>query len=61
MPQIIRFHKTGSADVLKIEDLALTEPGDGEVRLNVEAFSLNRAELMFRRVLRFVGRMTAAQ
>ncbi len=29
MPKIIRFHETGSADVLKIEDLPLTEPGDG--------------------------------
>ena len=48
MPEIIRFHATGSADVLKIEDLPLTEPGEGEVRLNVEAFSLNRADIMFR-------------
>ncbi len=48
MPQIIRFHETGSADVLKIETLPLTEPGEGEVRLKVEAFSLNRAEVMFR-------------
>ncbi len=49
MPQIIRFHETGDADVLKIEDLPLEEPGKGEVRLKVEAISLNRAELMFRR------------
>jgi NADPH:quinone reductase-like Zn-dependent oxidoreductase len=48
MPQIIRFHETGDADVLKIEDLPLQEPGKGEVRLKVEAISLNRAELMFR-------------
>jgi len=48
MPKIIRFHELGTADVLKIEDLPLTEPGDGEVRLKVEAISLNRAELMFR-------------
>jgi len=48
MPKIIRFHATGSADVLKIEDLPLTEPGEGEVRLKVEAFSLNRADIMFR-------------
>ena len=48
MPKIIRFHETGSADVLKIEDLPLTEPGEGEVRLKVEAFSLNRADIMFR-------------
>jgi len=48
MPQVIRFHEIGNADVLKIEDLPLAEPGEGEVRLKVEAFSLNRAELMFR-------------
>ena len=48
MPMIVRFHETGGADVLKIEDLPLTEPGEGEVRLKVEAIGLNRAEVMFR-------------
>ena len=48
MPKIVRFHETGDADVLKIEDLPLTEPGQGEVRIKVEAIGLNRAEIMFR-------------
>ncbi|MEJ2158257.1 MAG: zinc-dependent alcohol dehydrogenase family protein [Desulfobacteraceae bacterium] len=48
MPKIVRFHETGSADVLKIEDLPLVEPGQGEVRLKVEAIGLNRAEVLFR-------------
>ncbi len=48
MPKIIRFYETGSADVLKLEDLPLIEPGEGEVRLKVEAIGLNRAEVMFR-------------
>ncbi len=48
MPKIIRFHETGGADVLQIEDLPLEEPGQGEVRLKVEAIGLNRAEVMFR-------------
>ena len=48
MPKIVRIHETGSADVLKLEDLPLTEPGEGEVRLRVEAIGLNRAEVMFR-------------
>ena len=48
MSKIIRFHETGGADVLKIENLPLTEPGEGEVRLKVEAIGLNRAEVMFR-------------
>ncbi len=49
MPKIVRFHETGGADVLKLEDLPLADPGKGEVRLKVEAIGLNRAEIMFRR------------
>ena len=49
MPKIVRFHKTGSADVLQIEDQPLQEPKAGEVRLKVQAIGLNRAEVMFRR------------
>lgn len=48
MPKIVRFHETGPAEVLKLEDLPLTQPGNGEVRLKVEALGLNRAEVMFR-------------
>lgn len=48
MPKIVRFHETGGAEVLRIEDLPLAEPGEGEVRLRVEAIGLNRAEIMFR-------------
>ena len=48
MPKIVRFHEVGSADVLKLEELPLAEPGQGEVRLKVEAIGLNRAEVMFR-------------
>ncbi len=48
MPKIVRFHETGGPEVLEIEDLPLTQPGEGEVRLNVEAIGLNRAEVMFR-------------
>ncbi len=48
MPKIIRFHETGGADVLQIEDLPFEEPGEGDVRLKVEAIGLNRAEVMFR-------------
>jgi NADPH:quinone reductase-like Zn-dependent oxidoreductase len=48
MPKIVRFHETGGANVLKVEDLPLVEPSEGEVRLKVEAIGLNRAEVMFR-------------
>ncbi len=49
MPKIVRFHETGGADVLKLEDLPLVEPANGEIRLKVEALGLNRAEIMFRK------------
>jgi NADPH:quinone reductase-like Zn-dependent oxidoreductase len=46
--KIVRFHELGGADVLRLEDLPLPEPGPGEVRLRVKAIGLNRAEVMFR-------------
>ena len=46
--KIVRFHETGGADVLRIDELPLPEPGPGEVRLRVKAIGLNRAEIMFR-------------
>ncbi|MGL4883229.1 MAG: alcohol dehydrogenase catalytic domain-containing protein, partial [Waterburya sp.] len=49
MVKIVRFHEFGDADVLQLEELPITEPGKGEVRLKVEAIGLNRAEVMFRK------------
>ena len=49
MSKIVRFHELGDADVLRIEELPLEEPKAGEVRIDVEAIGLNRAEVMFRR------------
>lgn len=46
--KIVRFHKTGPAEVLQFDELPLPEPGPGEVRLRVKALGLNRAEVMFR-------------
>jgi NADPH:quinone reductase-like Zn-dependent oxidoreductase len=39
----------GGPEVLKIEEEPIPEPGNGEVRLKVEAIGLNRAEVMFRK------------
>jgi len=47
--KIVRFHAVGGPEVLKIQDEPIPEPGKGEVRLNVKAIGLNRAEVMFRR------------
>ena len=46
--KIVRFHKTGPAEVLQFDELPLPEPGPNEVRLRVKALGLNRAEIMFR-------------
>ncbi|MGD9331081.1 MAG: zinc-dependent alcohol dehydrogenase family protein [Desulfobacterales bacterium] len=51
MPKIVRFHETGDAGVLKLEELPAGEPGPGEVRLKVAAIGLNRAEVLFRQGL----------
>lgn len=48
MPKIVRFHETGEANVLRIEELPDSQPGKGEVRLKVAAIGINRAEVMFR-------------
>ncbi|MEM8830907.1 MAG: zinc-dependent alcohol dehydrogenase family protein [Cyanobacteria bacterium P01_G01_bin.19] len=48
MVKIVRFHELGSPEVLKIEDLPLVEPKEGEIRLQVKAIGLNRAEVVFR-------------
>ncbi len=48
MSRVVRFHQTGSPDVLQIEDLSIGAPGPGEVKVKVEAIGLNRAEAMFR-------------
>ena len=48
MSKVVRFHRTGGPEVLRIDDLPPTEPGHGEVRLKVQALGLNRAECMFR-------------
>jgi NADPH:quinone reductase-like Zn-dependent oxidoreductase len=48
MPRIVRFHHHGGPDVLKLEEVPAAAPGEGEVRLKVQALGLNRAECMFR-------------
>jgi NADPH:quinone reductase-like Zn-dependent oxidoreductase len=47
MPKMIRFHKVGGPEVLRIEEEPSKQPGPGEVRLKVQAVGLNRAESMF--------------
>ena len=48
MARIVRFHKTGGPEVLRIENVEVPPPGKGEVQITVKALGLNRAESMFR-------------
>jgi NADPH:quinone reductase-like Zn-dependent oxidoreductase len=48
MARIVRFHQTGSPDVLQLEEVEIPPPGPGEVRIRVKALGLNRAEALFR-------------
>jgi len=51
MARVIRFHETGSSDVLKLEEAPPTNPGEGEVLIHVLAMGLNRAEILYRQGL----------
>ena len=46
--KLVRFHELGGPEVLKLDELPLPEPGQGEARLRVHAIGLNRAEVLFR-------------
>jgi NADPH:quinone reductase-like Zn-dependent oxidoreductase len=46
--RVVRLHQLGGPEVLQIDDVDVGEPGTGEVRLQVEAIGLNRAEAVFR-------------
>ncbi|MDJ1130690.1 zinc-dependent alcohol dehydrogenase family protein [Streptomyces iconiensis] len=49
MAKAVLFHELGGPEVLRLVDVPLGEPGDGQVRVRVDALGLNRAEAMFRR------------
>jgi NADPH:quinone reductase-like Zn-dependent oxidoreductase len=49
MSKIVRFYEKGGPEVLRLEDVPLQQPGPGEVRLQVKACGLNRAEVLFAR------------
>lgn len=46
--RIVRFHETGDAQKLKIEELPIEPPKKGEIQIKVQAIGLNRAEVAFR-------------
>ena len=48
MAKVVRIHTLGGPEVLQIEDIDVGEPGEGEVRIQVEAVGLNLSEAMSR-------------
>lgn len=49
MRRVVRFGHHGGPEVLRIEEVALASPAEGEVQIRVQAIGLNRAEALFRR------------
>ncbi len=43
----LQFHETGGVDSLRIEQIDRPKPGPGEVLINVKAFALNRADILY--------------
>jgi NADPH:quinone reductase-like Zn-dependent oxidoreductase len=48
MARVVRFYHLGGPEVLEIEEQQVAEPREGEVRIDVRALGLNRAESLFR-------------
>jgi NADPH2:quinone reductase len=48
MTKAIRFHEFGGPEVLKLENITLAEPGEGEVRLRHTAIGLNFVDTYYR-------------
>ena len=48
MTQAIRFHETGSAEVLKLEDVEVGEPGPGQARVRHSYIAVNFIDIYFR-------------
>lgn len=47
MPKVVSVEKLGGPEYLALRDVPLVDPGPGEVRLRVEAFALNRADILY--------------
>jgi NADPH:quinone reductase len=47
MSKVVKFDRTGGAEVLKVEERAIPEPGAGEVSVKIKASALNRAGLLY--------------
>ena len=48
MPQAIQVHETGGPEVMRLEEVAVGEPGPGEARIRHAAVGLNYIDVYFR-------------
>ena len=48
MAKAVRFYEAGGPEVLRVEDVSVGEPGEGEVRVRHAAVGLNFADTYFR-------------
>ena len=48
MAKAVRFYEAGGPDVLRVEDVAVGDPGEGEVRIRHLAVGMNFADTYFR-------------
>lgn len=49
MARVVRFHRHGGPEVLRIETVDVDPPARGEVQIRIKALGLNRAEVLLRR------------
>ncbi|MEU8364945.1 zinc-dependent alcohol dehydrogenase family protein [Nonomuraea sp. NPDC048882] len=48
MANVVVFDRLGGPEVLRLTEVPLAEPGEGEARVRIDAIGLNRAEALFR-------------
>ncbi|MET0476252.1 MAG: zinc-dependent alcohol dehydrogenase family protein [Mycobacterium sp.] len=48
MAEVVEFNEFGGVDVLKIVDETISEPGEAELRIKIDAFGVNRLDVMMR-------------
>jgi len=48
LAKVVRFYETGGPDVLRVEDLGVADPREGEVRVRHVAVGMNFADTYFR-------------
>jgi len=48
MSKVVRFNRTGGAEVLEFVDLEVPSPSSHEVQISVKALGINRADVMYR-------------